>query len=72
MQTLHEYSSFYYQLKRNRVLKVYKQMLQAISQMTVGKRGGRIEPRAIKRRTRQYDLLNRPRKELQKNLKKNA
>jgi hypothetical protein len=36
------------------------------------RRPGRIEPRARKRRARQYDLLNRPRQEMRNQLKKQA
>ena len=35
-------------------------------------RPNRVEPRARKRRPKEYDLLNKPRKELQKKLKKKA
>ncbi len=47
-------------------------MLGAISKMRAGKRAGRLEPRALKRRTKQSDLLNVPRKVAQLNLRKIA
>lgn len=40
---------------------IYGLMLDQISEIRVGDRPGRIEPRAIKRRPRQYDLLTVPR-----------
>ncbi len=36
------------------------------------RRPGRIEPRAVKRRSKSYDLLNRPRQEMRNALKKQA
>ena len=36
-------------------------LLVLIAQQWVGKRQGRVEPRALKRRPKPYPLLNRPR-----------
>jgi hypothetical protein len=43
-------------------------MFAAIADDRVGDRPGRVEPRAKKRRPKQYDLLNCPRKEARKRL----
>jgi Transposase DDE domain len=43
-------------------------MYEAIAYDRVGDRPGRVEPRAKKRRPKQYDLLNCPRKEARKRL----
>jgi hypothetical protein len=40
---------------------VVQTLLDAIAQHTVGDRPGRVEPRALKRRPKPYDLLNQPR-----------
>jgi len=40
---------------------VIETLLEAIAQHAVGDRPGRVEPRALKRRPKPYDLLNQPR-----------
>ena len=45
-----------------------KPMFAAIAYDRVGDRPGRVEPRAKKRRPKQYDLLNSSRKEARKRL----
>jgi Transposase DDE domain len=47
---------------------LWQAMLAAIAYDRVGDRPGRVEPRAKKRRPKQYDLLNCPRKEARKRL----
>ena len=39
----------------------YKKLLRLISKKVIGNRGGRIEPRAIKKRNNSYPLLMKPR-----------
>ena len=48
--------------------KLWQAMLAAIVYDRVGDRPGRVEPRAKKRRPKQYDLLNCPRVEARKRL----
>jgi Transposase DDE domain len=48
--------------------KLWQAMLAAIAYDRVGDRPGRVEPRAKKRRPKQYDLLNCPRAEARKRL----
>jgi hypothetical protein len=48
--------------------KLWQAMLAAIAYDRVGDRPGRVEPRAKKRRPKQYDLLNYPRVEVRKRL----
>ena len=45
-----------------------KAMLHMLRTQKVGNRPGRSEPRAVKRRPKEHDLLTKPRKEAQKNL----
>jgi hypothetical protein len=47
-------------------------LLYWIAHDTVPLRPNRIEPRAVKRRPKQYDLLNKPRHQLRKNLLRQA
>jgi hypothetical protein len=46
---------------RSALPEVIKALLRAIAQHTVGDRPGRLEPRALKRRPKPYDLLTKPR-----------
>jgi hypothetical protein len=48
--------------------KLWETMFVAIAHDRVGNRPGRVEPRAKKRRPKQYDLMNAPRKEARKRL----
>ena len=43
-----------------------------ISQIIIGNRPGRIEPRAVKRRPKSYSLLMTPREEARAEIKKNG
>jgi hypothetical protein len=49
-----------------------QQMLQAIATIRVGKRPGRIEPRAVKRRQRVYPVLSEPRSQARSRVAKNG
>lgn len=48
----------------------WQQMLQQIAACQVGNRPGRLEPRVLKRRRHGYPLMQRPRHELQNELRK--
>jgi putative transposase len=54
--------------KPERQAQLWEAMFVAIAYDRVGDRPGRIEPRAKKRRPKQYDLLNGPREEARKRL----
>jgi hypothetical protein len=47
-------------------------VLFAMGQKRVGNRAGRIEPRAVKRRSKAYSLLTKPRAQARKNVRKNG
>jgi len=47
-------------------------LLKMIAQIRVGNRGGRIEPRAVKRRSKPYSLLMKPRDEVRGEIIKNG
>jgi hypothetical protein len=49
---------------------VYRLLLKWIADDPVPRRPNRVEPRAVKRRPKEYDLLNRPRHQLRKALLK--
>lgn len=51
---------------------VVKALLRAVAQHTVGDRPGRLEPRALKRRPKPYDLLTKPRAQARKLELKNS
>jgi hypothetical protein len=55
-----------------RQAKLWDAMFVAIAHDRVGDRPGRVEPRAKKRRAKQYDLLNCSRSEARKRLQKAA
>ncbi len=46
--------------------RLYRLLLSWIARDRVPERPHRVEPRALKRRPKPYDLLTRPRKEMQK------
>jgi len=48
--------------------RLYRRMIRDIAKDQNPERPNRIEPRAVKRRPKQYDLLNKPREVLQKQL----
>jgi hypothetical protein len=43
-------------------LRLWREMLRAISHQEVGDRPGRYEPRAVKQRRKKYHFLNEPRR----------
>jgi len=51
-----------------KALKLYQLLLRWIAGDILPYRPGRIEPRAVKRRPKQYDLMNKPRHQLRKAL----
>lgn len=53
-----------------RAVKLYSLLLKWIAGDILPCRPGRIEPRAVKRRPKEYDLLNKPRQEMRKALLK--
>jgi hypothetical protein len=53
---------------RAQAVVMYRLLLSWIASDLVPDRPHRIEPRAIKRRPKTYDLLNRPRKKMRKTL----
>jgi len=50
----------------------YEKLLRLIAKKVIGDRGGRIEPRALKKRPNAYSLLMKPRKIAQKEVLKNG
>ena len=50
----------------------YKKLLKLIAKKVIGDRGGRIEPRALKKRPNAYSLLMKPRKIAQQEVLKNG
>jgi hypothetical protein len=55
-----------------RQARLWEEMFVAVARDRIGDRPGRVEPRAKKRRPKQYDLLNCSRKEARKRLLKAA
>lgn len=53
---------------RDTLLQLCRALLKRISQVKVGNRPGRIEPRVLKRRRHRYPLMTKPRDELRKEL----
>lgn len=51
---------------KSKLPEVIEEMLQAIARHSVGNRPDRVEPRALKRRPKPYDLLNKPRHQARK------
>jgi hypothetical protein len=52
----------------DRAEQLYQLLLSWIANDLLPHRPGRIEPRAVKRRPKEYDLLNRPRSQMRRNL----
>ena len=50
----------------------YEKLLKLIAQKVIGDRGGRVEPRALKKRPNAYSLLMKPRKIAQQEVLKNG
>jgi hypothetical protein len=61
LQTLRAFALPLLTSARSRLPDLIEEMLLAIARHQVGKRPGRVEPRALKRRQKPYDLLNKPR-----------
>lgn len=66
LQTLKAFALPLLTCTRGRVREVIDEMLLAIMRHRVGSRPGRVEPRALKRRPKPYDLLTRPRAKARK------
>jgi hypothetical protein len=61
LQTLKAFALPLLTCAKSKLPEVIEEMLQAIARHSVGNRPGRVEPRALKRRPKPYDLLNKPR-----------
>ena len=66
LQTLKAFALPLLTCARPKLPDVIEEMLLAIARHSVGNRPGRIEPRALKRRPKSYDLLTKPRVEARK------
>ena len=66
LNALAPYLWLYARTRRSRTL--YALLLQWIARDKLPYRPGRIEPRAVKRRPKEYDLLNKPRQEMRQAL----
>lgn len=66
LQTLKAFALPLLTCTRRRLPEVIDEMLQAIARHRVGARPGRVEPRALKRRAKPYDLLTKPRPKARK------
>lgn len=62
LQTLNAFALPLLTSSRSALLDVIAALLKAIVRHRVGNRPGRLEPRALKRRPKPYDLLKKPRK----------
>jgi hypothetical protein len=51
---------------KSKLPEVIEEMLRAIARHSVGNRPDRVEPRALKRRPKPYDLLTKPREKARK------
>jgi hypothetical protein len=60
MQAVEEFASCI-RLRSGRLAEQWESLLETISEMTVGHRPGRQEPRELKRRPKQDKLMQRPR-----------
>jgi DDE family transposase len=72
LQTLKAFALPLLTCARHALPAVIATMLKAIARHQVGNRPGRLEPRALKRRPKPYDLLTQPRKEARKLEKQNS
>ena len=61
LQTLNAFALPLLTCAKSKLAEVIEGMLLAIARHSVGKRPGRVEPRALKRRPKPYDLLTKPR-----------
>jgi hypothetical protein len=66
LQTLKAFALPLLTCAKNKLPEVVEEMLRAIARHSVGNRPGRVEPRALKRRPKPYDLLTKPRDKARK------
>lgn len=71
IDTLREWSPIMKLLKEEKVLKMVKVLLKYLAEDIVPYRPNRVEPRARKRRAKNYQLLNKPRGEFKEILHRN-
>ena len=64
LQTLKAFALPLLTCAKNQLPQVIDEMLRAIARHSVGNRPDRVEPRALKRRPKPYDLLNKPREKV--------
>jgi len=69
VQTLEAFSNLLLAVAGTEQLRIYRCLLQAIAAHRVGDRPGRVEPRRLKRRRDQYQMLHRPRAEARAELR---
>jgi hypothetical protein len=68
--TLQLWNSWNFVIWRSEEEKQMNTLYMLIAQQRVGKRPGRIEPRAVKRRPKPYPRLMKPREEARKDVRK--
>ncbi len=68
LQTLTAYRAIVEQAPPGALPALYESLLEAIAMHQVGNRPHRYEPRAVKRRPKQHDLLTIPRQEAKRRL----
>jgi hypothetical protein len=66
LQTLKAFALPLLTCAKSKLPEVIEEMLRAIARHSVGNRPDRVEPRALKRRPKPYDLLNKPRVQARK------
>jgi len=66
LQTLKAFALPLLTCAQNKLPEMIEELLLAIARHAVGNRPGRIEPRALKRRPKPYDLLTQPREKARK------
>jgi hypothetical protein len=69
LQTLNAFQ-YVLHLTTQDILEIYRRLLKAIATHRVGDRPGRVEPRAKKRRKKNYAVLTKPRSQILKRLMK--
>jgi Transposase DDE domain len=66
LQTLRAFALPLMTCARTKLPEMIEELLLAIARHSVGNRPGRVEPRALKRRPKPYDLLTKPREDARK------
>lgn len=66
LQTLKAFALPLMTCTRTKLPEMIEELLLAIARHSVGNRSGRVEPRALKRRPKPYNLLTKPRKDARK------